>query len=152
MKKLVLIFPLMLLVGCTNKLEENKYEYLSYKSDLQKQVTFDEEDDLEFNTYFNLNRVDEERIVYSITIDDPKIDMYDVKALLIHDFITEDVFPSVGIFDDTTTLFTGRDDKIILKGTIQTEKEITDTKFKLYLEYKDKDGLENNIYYEVSRG
>ena len=33
-----------------------------------------------------------------------------------------------------------------------TEKNIDDTKFKLYLEYTDDDGLENNIYYEVNRG
>ena len=47
---------------------------------------------------------------------------------------------------------TNSSEKIILEGTIQTDKKITDTKFKLYLEYEDKDGLHNKIYYEVARG
>ena len=43
-------------------------------------------------------------------------------------------------------------DKIVLEGSIQTIDDISDTKFKLYLEYVDDDGLENSIYYEVHRG
>ena len=39
-----------------------------------------------------------------------------------------------------------------LQILFQTIDDISDTKFKLYLEYVDDDGLENSIYYEVHRG
>ena len=152
MKKFLLVVPLLFLVGCTNQVEEDKYTYLEYKSDLQEQDTFNEKDELEFNTYFNIIRETEEKINYSIVISNPEVNMNNVKALLIHDSIVEDVFPSVGIFDDPVTLEKDTDDKLILEGTIQTEKDINDTKFKLYLEYTTDDGNENKIYYEVKRG
>ena len=40
---------------------------------------------LDFNVYFNIERVDEEITDYSLVIDTPKINMHNVKALLIHD-------------------------------------------------------------------
>lgn len=153
MKKIViLILPFLLLIGCTNKLEEEKYEYLTYKSELQEREEFKTLEELDFNSYFNIVRETEEKINYSIVIDNPKIDMYNIKALLIHDFMTEDVFPTIGIFDEPATLLVDSSEKIILEGTIQTDKKITDTKFKLYLEYEDENGLQNKIYYEVARG
>ena len=99
MKKILLILPLILLMGCTNEVEENKYAYLEYKSELQKQEVFDEEAS-DFNTYFNIKRENEEEVSYSLIINDPNINMYKVKALLIHDFIQEEVFPSSGIMDE----------------------------------------------------
>ena len=97
-------------------------------------------------------RETEEKVTYSLVIDSPKVNMNNVKALLIHDFVTDDVFPSVGIFDEPVTLHKDSNDKIVLEGSIQTIDDISDTKFKLYLEYVDDDGLENSIYYEVHRG
>lgn len=152
MKKILILVSLFLLVGCTNKVEEDKYAYLEYKNNLEEQKDFVSQESLEFNTYFNLVRETEEKVTYSLVIDNPKFNMKNVKALLIHDFITEDVFPSVGIFDEPVTLHKDSNDKIVLEGSIQTIDDISDTKFKLYLEYVDDDGLENSIYYEVHRG
>lgn len=152
MKKILILVSLFLLVGCTNKVEEDKYAYLEYKNNLEEQKDFVSQESLEFNTYFNLVRETEEKVTYSLVIDNPKFNMKNVKALLIHDFITEDVFPSVGIFDEPVTLHKDSNDKIVLEGSIQTIEDISDTKFKLYLEYVDDDGLENSIYYEVHRG
>lgn len=151
-RKLILILPLALLVGCTNKVEEEKVAYLEYKNELAVQEEYTSEEDLEFNTYFNLDRVDEETIGYSILIDNPKTNMSNVKALLIHDFATDDVFPSVGIFDDPVVLRKDTDDKITLKGTIKTISDEKDIHFKLYLEYTLEDGNQNKVYYEVNRG
>ena len=153
MKKILLTLPLiMLLVGCTNEIEENKIAYLEYKSDLQKQEVFNEEDKSDFNTYFNIKRETEEIINYSITINNPTINMHKVKALLIHDYSQEEAFPSVGILDNSVELLTDSDNKIELKGKLQTTKDISNVKFKLYLEYIDDDSNENKIYYQVSRG
>ena len=142
----------MLLVGCTNKVEESKISYLEYKNVLQKQQVFNEEDKSDFNTYFNIKRENEEIIHYSITINNPTINMYKVKALLIHDYSQEEAFPSVGILDEPVELLTNSDNKIELKGKLQTIKDISNVKFKLYLEYIDDNGYENKIYYQVSRG
>ena len=67
MKKILLILPLILLMGCTNEVEEKKYTYLTYKNELQEQEVFDEEA-IDFNTFFNIERVNEEVINYSLII------------------------------------------------------------------------------------
>lgn len=146
------LLPLILLVGCTNNVEENKYSYLDYKDKLQKQESFSTDDDIDFNVYFNINRENEEIINYGVVIDNPSIDMYNVKALLIHDYVQEDAYPSVGILDDTVELKKDSEDKITLSGKIQTDEDISNVNFKLYLEYTDLDGLLNKIYYKLSRG
>lgn len=152
MKKNLLILPLLiLLVGCTNKVEENKIAYLEYKNELEETETFTEEKS-DFNTFFNIEREDEEIVNYSITIDKPTTDMYDVKALLIHDYSQEEAYPSSGIMDEPIDLLKGTEEKIQLKGTIQTIDNINDVHFKLFVEYKDSKGLENKVYYQVSRG
>lgn len=152
MKKLVVLIPLLiLLVGCTNKVEENKIAYLEYKNELEAQETFITEEEMDFNAYFNIERK-EEVVNYSMIINNPTIDMYNIKALLIHDYYQEETFPSVGILDEEVELHKDSEDKITLSGTIQTTSDISNVKFKLYLEYKDETGLENKIYYEVARG
>lgn len=151
MKKIVFILPLILLVGCTNKVEDNKYAYLDYKNNLAKREIFNEEEN-DFNSYFNIIRENEEVINYSVIIDSPSINMYRVKALLIHDYTQDEIFPSVGILDEPVELLKDSDSKIILKGKIQTTNDISNVKFKLYLEYVDDNGIENKTYYQISRG
>lgn len=153
MKKLLVIVPLlMLMVGCTNSSEENKIAYLEYKSELEEKETFNEEESLDFNVYFNIERINEEIVDYSLVIDKPKINMHNIKALLIYNFVNEEAYPSVGIFDKPVELLIDTEDKIVLNGNIQTINDITDTKFKLYLEYTDDNNNLNKIYYEVNRG
>ena len=152
MKKIILILPLIIiLAGCTNDVEENKIAYLEYKNKLEEIENFTEEK-ADFNTFFNIEREDEEIVNYSMTIDNPTTDMYDVKALLIHDYNQEEAYPSSGIMDEPIDLLKGEDGKIQLKGTIQTIDDINDVHFKLFVEYKDSKGLENKVYYKVSRG
>lgn len=154
MKKLAVLTLLLLIIisGCTNKVEEEKNAYLSYKSDLEEKEEFTDNDKLDFNIYFDINRVSDEMLAYSLIINDINVDMYKVKALLIHDFFTDDVFPSVGIFEEPLTLHKNTADKVELKGVINTDKDNLDIKFKLYLEYEDENQNKNTIYYEVPRG
>lgn len=150
-KKYLLLVPMFLLIGCTNKLEEEKSDYLTYKSELQEAKEFKTEEELECNIDFDLQRVSSEKLEYIVTISNPKVNMYNIKALLIHDHFTEEIFPSVGIFDDTVNLLTTDEESLKLVGTIQTEKNIEDTDFKLYLEYTDSNNLKNYIYYKVTK-
>ena len=153
MKKIIFILPLIIiLVGCSNKVEENKISYLEYKSKLLEQETFSEEKNADFNTFFNIERENEETVKYSMIIDNPKIDMYNVKALLIHDYMQEEEYPSSGILEEPIDLLKKSDNRIELNGTIQTIEDISNVNFKLYLEYTDSKGTENKIYYQVSRG
>ena len=44
MKKLLIIIPLLfILIGCTNKEEENKIAYLEYKNELEQRDIFNGE-------------------------------------------------------------------------------------------------------------
>ena len=131
---------------------ENKIAYLEYKNELEQRDIFNGEETLDFNVYFNIERVDEEITDYSLVIDTPKINMHNVKALLIHNFVNEEAYPSVGIFDSPKELQENSKDKIVLNGHIQTINDISNTKFKLYLEYTDDNNDLNKIYYEVNRG
>lgn len=143
---------LVVMTGCSNKVEEEKYTYLSYKSELQKQEEFDDEEEADFNSYFDVKRENEEVVTYRLVIDKPKMNMYNVKALLIHDYGTSDVFPSVGIFDDAITLLTDSEDRIVLEGEMEKGQDDEDMVFRLYLEYTLEDGTENKVYYKLNRG
>ncbi len=152
MKKLLLIIPLfLLLIGCSNKVEDNKFAYLEYKNNLEKQEEFVDNDGLDFNTFFNIER-EGDKVNYSLIINNPKIDMHKVKALLIHNYDNTDMYPSIGIFDDTKELLRGSEDSIKLEGNILSSDDLSDVKFKLYLEYVNDNNDKEEIYYEVQRG
>lgn len=152
MKKiLILIIPILLLTACTSN-EEDKIAYLEYKNELEKKEVFSSEDDLDFNVYFNVKKEGEEITNYSVLINNPKVNMHNVKALLIHNYMTDEAYPSVGILDSPVNLSVDTSDKIVLKGKIQTSEDISNVKYKLYIEYTDDDGNENKIYYDVKRG
>ena len=143
MKKLVvLIIPILLLTACTSN-EEDKIAYLEYKNELEKQETFSPEDELDFNVYFNISKEGEEITNYSILINNPKVNMHKVKALLIHNYIIDEAYPSIGIMDKPVELLKDNNNKIELKGKIQTSENISNVKYKLYIEYTTDDGKEN---------
>ena len=97
---------------------------------------------LDFDIYFNIvrNKDDTEKVDYSIVIDRPEINMYNVKALLIHDYVIDDAFPSVGIFDTPIELLVNSGDKLELSGKIQTIDDISNIK------YDGGDGSSSNPY------
>lgn len=152
MKKILLIIPLfLLLIGCTSKVEEDKFAYLEYKNNLEKQEEFSIHDSLDFNTFFNINR-DGDTVTYTLTINNPKINMHHIKALLIHDYDTIDTYPSIGIFDKEKELLIDSNNSLTLEGTIVSSDDLSDVNFKLYLEYKTDEEEKQEIYYEVQRG
>lgn len=152
MKKIILIIPLfLLLIGCSDKVEDNKFAYLEYKNNLEKQEEFLENDGLDFNTFFNIDR-DDDTVNYSLVINNPKINMHNVKALLIHNYDNNDIYPSVGIFDEPKELLENSNEYIKLEGSILSSDDLGDINFKLYLEYTNDEEEKEEIYYEVQRG
>ncbi len=123
MKKL-LVLLCFLLVGCSNSVYDDYVKELK-NSEPSSEIPFDIE--------FNIDNVNENRIIYQIIIDNPKVDASSVKALVIHDAKTEDIFPSVGIVDETINL--NEQKGIILMGYINKTEDIN---FKVLIETDQK--------------
>ena len=157
MKKLVvLVVFIIFIVGCSNvkiennnKISEEKESYLAIKNELNAKKEYISSDELPCN----VTRINREEVSYRAIIDDPKVNMYNVKALLIHDYFTEDIFPSIGIFDDPENLIIGSEEVkgISLVGYIETTKNIEELNLniKLYIEYTDDEGNINKVYYKL---
>ncbi len=109
MKKIIIaLMILSLLVGCNSnsrKLDEEKYNtYLTFY-----QSILDSDNKKESSQCFDIsivvNKIDEDTYRYDVIIDEPKVAMYDIKALAVIDNLTVDVdksqmMPSIGILDD----------------------------------------------------
>lgn len=119
MKKL-LVLLCFLLVGCSNSV------YNDYVKELKNSEASSE---IPFDIKFNIDNVNKNRIIYQVIIDNPKVDASNVKALVIHDAKTEDIFPSVGIVDETINL--NEQKGIILMGYINKTEDIN---FKVLIE------------------
>ena len=155
MKKgyILLFLMLVLLMGCDNHKEEVKNDYLSMKSDLLKVTDFSSLEDINCDVSVFIDRIDDERVSYEMIVEIPREDMNNVRALLIHNYYTEQLFPSVGIFEDAVSLKTNSDDKITLKGEIETDNDIENLNLvlKLYVKYIDNNGNEKDIYYKATK-
>lgn len=158
MKKLavILVLSVGLVVGCSNvsvdvdnELEESKLAYLDIKDELDEVRVFDNIEDVNFDVTVSVDRINEEEVSYRAIIDNPKENMYNVKALLIHNNFTENVFPSIGIFDETMDLIVGNEEVkgFALVGYLETEKNISelDLELRLYVSYTNDLGEEKEI-------
>lgn len=161
MKKLVVLIFIIFIVGCSNvKIEQNeeiskeKEDYLAIKNELNNIEEYISDEELPCDITITVDRVNNEEISYRAIIDNPKIDMYNVRALLIHDYFTEDIFPSIGIFDKRENLLLNNEEVrgISLVGYIETTKDIEELNLniKLYIEYTDNEGNVKEIYYKLN--
>lgn len=110
MKKILLYLSLLLLVtGCQNNThqpEQEKYNsYLSYY-----QSILDSDIEMSSSQCYDIalvvNKLDEEQYRYDVIIDNPRVAMYDIKALAVVNDLTiaidkENMMPSIGILDDS---------------------------------------------------
>ena len=161
MKKLVVLIFIIFIVGCSNvKIEQNeeiskeKEDYLAIKNESNNIEEYISDEELPCDITITVDRVNNEEISYRAIIDNPKIDMYNVRALLIHDYFTEDIFPSIGIFDKRENLLLNNEEVrgISLVGYIETTKDIEELNLniKLYIEYTDNEGNVKEIYYKLN--
>lgn len=164
MKKLLLILLIFFTVACdySNVSEEAKNEYINKKEELTKKEEFENIDNIPFDITISLDRINEEEITYRVIIDNAKEDISNIKALLIHDYFTEDIFPSIGILfpsigilDDTINLKHNAENEekgFMLVGYINTKDPLEKLKieFRLLVEYTDTEKKEHKIYYKTT--
>ena len=119
MKKIIfaLILLIVMLTGC-NK-ESNEYKtYKNYIKELNESNIMSSNIPFDIEVY--TEKIIDNEITYRVIIDNPKEDIKNIEAIIIHDKYTEDIFPSTGIFDDKLNLIpeTIDKDKNYVKGII----------------------------------
>lgn len=130
-----------------NKNEKEKNIYLNYVKELNDIKESDLE--LPFDISINYNLVSGEGVRYEVTIDNPKEEIKNVEALAIHNKQTDDVFPSIGIFDKKVNLIKGeKPEGIILVGYIPYEGYLDDfeCEIKVLVKYKVNDVSKKSYY------
>ena len=157
-KKILLIFlSIFILCGCERKSDEMKL-YENYILNLRNQTKFDE--NLPFDIEISISKITDSEVKYKAIIDNPKKDLKNIEAIIIHDKYTEDIYPSSGIFDDKYNLILNEIDKennnvkgIILVGYIPFDKDIKefDSEFKVLLSYEN--DIENRefVFYSTKK-
>lgn len=159
MKKILLIIALLFtLTGCTNKLTKEEMLYNDYVTELKTITNY--ETNLPFDLDIYIDKIIETEVMYRVIIDNPKVSLRNIEALIIHDKHTEDIFPSSGIFEDKLSLIPGVINKtsnyvegIILAGYIPYEGELKNlnANFKLMFKYEDDDGNINTVIYSTKK-
>lgn len=154
MKKIcILLMFSLLLSGCENKEETKKNEYLAMKS-----ATFNERnyvsEELPVDIVTTIERINDETINYKTAITNPKENMHDVKVMLVHNYQNEDVYPTIGVFDEPKELLMDNNElsELTLTDTINTTKNISKLglELKLLIEYTDDLGEKKDIYYKMT--
>ena len=158
MKKLLIclaFISLLLVIGCKKDTtdQEEKSDYLAMKSDLISKTDFNQGEELNLDISISVERIDEETISYTTYLSNAKENMNNIKVLVVHNYFTEDVFPSIGIFDETKNLLTNDKNNISLVGYIETTKDIRklDLELKVWIQYTDDDGEVKDIYYKTTK-
>lgn len=150
-KNITFLICIFALFGCTNKTKLEKDNYLVFKEELLEQENFTSKEELPFDLNISVDKINEEEVSYRAIIDNPKENMNNITALLVHDYINEEIFPSIGIFDDKINLIVGNNEikGINLVGYIKTEKELN-LNLRLYVEYDNDLGEIKKIYYKTT--
>lgn len=153
MKKILCIIMILLLTGCSSTKTKEEIVYNDYVQMLKKSTY--SETSLPFDVEIFIDKIIETEVTYRVIIDNPKVSLYNIETIVIHDMHTEDVFPSSGIFDDKLNLIPGVINKssnyvegIILAGYIPYDDDISklEVNFKLLFIYEDNDGSHTIIY------
>lgn len=141
MKKIILIITILLLItGCYYKANDKTLMYQKYIDELSTVTKTSEDSVLVIN--IEIEKLDENLYNYRALINKSGT-MKNIEAILLHNKETDDIFPSIGIFDDKITL---SDDKagVKLAGYIE---EIDNIEFKLLIKYTNEENKEVKYYY-----
>ena len=153
MKRVFIIFFLCLfLFGCDNSEEQLRNKYLNMKNNLLDEIEYTDRNNLPLEIETVIDRVDEENIKYKIILKNPKENMTKIKAMVVHNYYTEDLFPSIGIFDEERELLVGMDKTLELDDSIETTKNISqiDLEFRVWIEYYNDFGQKKEVYYKTT--
>ena len=134
----------------TTKDEKEKEKYLKYVKKLKSITKSDE--DLPFTVEVLYEKIESE-VRYQVIIDNPTKEIKDIVAIATHNKQTDDVFPSVGIFDDKVNLIPDQKPSgVILVGYIPYTGKIDDleVEMKVLITYKI-DDEEHTSYYVTKK-
>lgn len=155
MKKAFLLLMILFLVGCTNQKSLEK-QYYKYINDVNECEYF-EDTKYPFDINITLEKLNNNYLIYRVYMDNPKEDLYDIKALITHNYKTNDVFPSSGLYENPLNLMMNESSKdyvkgIILSGYIETNKNIKDIDitFKTLIKLKNRLGYYEEFCYKKS--
>ena len=152
MKKIIICLILsFVLIGCSSK--ENEKLYDTYVNNLKEQTEFQEELPFDVNIYFD--KLSDNEIRYQVVIDNTKENIYDIKAIAIHDYETSDIFPSIGIVDEKIDLIQNSEDVkgVKLAGYIDTDIPLEELviEVRLLVEYINENGEIQKLYYRSTK-
>ena len=154
MKRLIVIaFVILLLTGCNNVEEKEKNDYLAMKSKLLEQKNYTDLDDLACDIIVDVNRVNDENLTYTVELSKASENMHDIEVIVVHNYYTEEVFPTIGLFDSKRSLYMDTDKKIKLAGTIKSTNDIANLnlELKILIHYTTDEGEEKDIYYKTTK-
>lgn len=104
-KVLKVIILLLLLVGCFSENKDNskinlEYErYRRFYDLLTNQTDFDTKS-ADFDIKLVLNKTNKNNIRYDVIIDNPKVSMYDIKAIVMVQGDSSDSVPTLGLLEE----------------------------------------------------
>ena len=155
MKKILLVIIILtLFAGCKNREETEKNSYLTMKSDLLEAKKYSLFEDLPCDIKIDVSRKNKEQVVYIVTLANPKENMNEARAIVVHNYYTEDVFPSIGLFEKEANLLLNNstNNSLKLKGKIETTESIDklNLKIKVLIKYKTDDNKSKTIYYKTT--
>lgn len=152
MKKYIIILLLFifLLCGCSKE-DKQKDIYLKSISELNNINSSSKE--YPFNLEIVLDKITKKEVRYQVILDNVTKDLDDISIIAIHDRKTEDVYPSIGLFDSTENLKVGKKPSgLILVGYIDYKGKIEDFHgtFKVLVKYKN-NNKEYKVYYVTKK-
>ena len=145
MKKiLVIIFTCMFLCGCENK--------EAYKKQLFSSNMFTNDENLPLKININLKK-EKSFINYNIILSAAQEDLNEMQVLVVHNQITNEVYPSLGIFNEKGTLRSNDNSKLELNGSFESNQDIEEVvvNFKFVIKYTDNEGRKKIIYYKTTK-
>ncbi len=152
MKKILkfLICFIFLLTGCANQaISKEKLTYQKYINELNSINNSTEI--IPFDIEIKVDKLTNDINMYQFIMDNVSESLYDVEALIIHDKKTDDIFPSIGVFDNKENLLKNKKPTgIVLVGYIDNDKSKNIT-FKVLIKYKDSNNKKHKVYYVTKK-
>lgn len=159
MKRLLIVILVILLTSCTNN-NDQKDAYNRFIMEANAYDSSEISENLPFDITLNIEKVIDSEITYRVILDNPKEPIKDIKVIVIHNYETNDIYPTSGIFENTLSLIPNEIDLdkdnvkgIILVGYINFDKdvELFDGSFKVLVEYNDEQGQTIKKYREYHK-